>query len=446
MLLIPENYPQSAEHPTENGTQTRRTSEPTIVGIERVSKSYKNIYALRNISLIIAQGEIFGLLGPNGAGKSTLLKLLLGFLHPDDGKITLFGSTNLSRAHSRIGYLPERPAYHGNFTGREYLYLHAKLSGFDGKGARLVAGRALEAVQLGEAADRRIRTYSKGMRQRLGLAVAVMSAGGRPPDLLILDEPSGGLAPEGQVAIREIILECKQAGSTILLCSHQLTEVERICSTVGILRAGRLVAHTRLDGGSRVNITGVPREGALEIAPHLVEYLKNLHPTVRVKVGQGEQEPLMVSLPTGPEVHNSAAMKAAALRAMLDGRWDITSVYIEHKDLESIYLQAIQPQPETKADAGVKESEEASKRLEDHRPGPVTAPLNGRVEEDIAASVVVSEPDSASISWAGTLPTRPVSTGMGKSTAPLPALQPGDLPGGDGQAPVAADAGVMEDR
>ncbi|HYO49378.1 MAG TPA: hypothetical protein VEW94_05955, partial [Chloroflexia bacterium] len=302
--------------------------------------------------------------------------------------------------------------------------------------------RALEAVQLGDASDRRIRTYSKGMRQRLGLAVAVMSAGGRPPDLLVLDEPSGGLAPEGQAAIREIILECKQAGSTLLLCSHQLTEVERICSTVGILKAGRLVAHTRLDGGSRVNITGVPREGALEIASHLVEYLKNLHPTASVKGGQGEQEPLTVSLPTGPEVHNSAAMKAAALRAMLDGRWDITSVYIEHKDLESIYLQAIQS--ERKPDAEGKEAEEAPKEQEERRP--VTAPLNGRVEEDIAASVVANEPDGISATWGGTLPTRPVSAGTGKSTAPLPALQPGDLPDGDGQAPVAADAGTMEDR
>ncbi|MDQ3929828.1 MAG: ABC transporter ATP-binding protein [Chloroflexota bacterium] len=441
MHEISEKYTQSVEQPPDNGTQTRRTSEPTIVGIERVSKSYKNIYALRNISLIITQGEIFGLLGPNGAGKSTLLKLLLGFLRPDDGRITVFGSTNLGRAHSRIGYLPERPAYHGNFTGREYLHLHAKLSGFDGKGARLVASRALEAMQLGEAADRRIRTYSKGMRQRLGLAVAVMSAGGRPPDFLVLDEPSGSLAPEGQVAVREIILECRQAGSTILLCSHQLTEVERVCTTVGILRAGRLVAHTRLDGGSRVNITGVPRAGALEIAPHLVEYLKNLHPTVWVKGGKGEQEPMAVSLPTGPEVPNSAAIKAAAIRAMLDAHWDITSVYIEHKDLESIYLQAIQP--ERKPVAEVKESEEV-KGSEERRP--VTTPLNGRAEEDIAASVVVAEPDAPGVTWSGTLPTRPVSSGTGKSTTPLHALQPGDLPGGDEQPPVVADASATEGR
>lgn len=313
-----------------------------VVKIERVSKRFRSVAALRGVSLIIPQGEIFGLLGPNGAGKSTLIKLLLGFLEPDDGKIMLFGSPNLARAHARIGYLPERPTYHGNFTGREYLRFHAELTGYRSREARLAADHALEAVGLKEAGGRRIRTYSKGMRQRLGLAVALLSGGNKPPDLLILDEPASGLAPEGQVAVRELILQCRERGSTVLLCSHQLTEVEHICSAVGVLRAGRLVLNTRLDESPRVLITGVSREGAPEIAAHLIAYLKGLHPQVAVNGGVNEGEPLRVSLPTGPNVPQAAPIKAAALRAMIDGRWDITSVYVESKDLESLYLAAVQ--------------------------------------------------------------------------------------------------------
>ncbi len=299
--------------------------------------------ALRNVSFDIGRGEIFGLLGPNGAGKSTLLKLLLGFLNPDGGTVRLFGSSDLTASHARIGYLPEQPRYHSNFTGREYLEFQSRLAGLSGRDAKTVAARALKTGGLEDAGRRRIRTYSKGMRQRLGLAVAVSAGGDTPPELLILDEPASGLAPEGQAAIREVLLECRKQGSTILLCSHQLTEVERICSQVGILRAGRLVALTALHDESRVMITATPRPRAMELAPHLVEYLEHLHPSVAIKGGVQPEEPLYVSLPTGPSVAHSAALKAAAIRAIVDALWDITAVRVEHRDLESIYLQAVRP-------------------------------------------------------------------------------------------------------
>jgi ABC-2 type transport system ATP-binding protein len=260
------------------------------------------VAALRDLSLQIGRGEVFGLLGPNGAGKSTLLKLLLGFLYPDKGTIRLFGSTNLTRAHARLGYLPEKPRYHGNFTGREYLQMHAGLSGFNSKDSRIVAEHSLRAVELGPAADRRIRTYSKGMMQRLGLAVVLSASGGRPPELLMLDEPGSGLDPEGQSAVRDFILDCKGQGSTVLMCSHQLTEVERICTSVAVLRAGRLVLQTRLDVPPRVYIGARPRDGAMEIAPYLISYLRSLHALVSVQGGEKDGEPLFVSLPTGKSI------------------------------------------------------------------------------------------------------------------------------------------------
>jgi ABC-2 type transport system ATP-binding protein len=317
--------------------------QPPVAQFERVSKQFRGVAALRGVSLNIGRGEIFGLLGPNGAGKSTLLKLLLGFLHTDGGTVKLFGSNHLTQAHARIGYLPEQPRYHGNFSGREYLEFQAGLAGLRRRDARAITAHALKHVGLEEAANRRIRTYSKGMRQRLGLAVAVYASGDTPPELLVLDEPASGLAPEGQVAVREVLLDCHRQGSTILLCSHQLTEVERICSQVGILRAGRLVALTRLDDQSRAVIVAAPRPRALELASYLIDYLRNLHPAVIVRGGQQETEPLVVSLPTGNDVPHAAAMKAAAIRAIVDARWDIISVHVENRDLESIYMQAVRP-------------------------------------------------------------------------------------------------------
>ncbi|MDQ3703655.1 MAG: ATP-binding cassette domain-containing protein [Chloroflexota bacterium] len=347
---------------TLTSTATETAAQPPVAQIERVSKQFKGVAALRGVSFNLERGEIFGLLGPNGAGKSTLLKLLLGFLHGDGGSIKLFGSTDLTKAHARIGYLPEQPRYHGNFSGREYMEFQARLAGLRGRDAKAITTHALKQVGLEEAANRRIRTYSKGMRQRLGLAVAVYASGDTPPELLVLDEPGSGLAPEGQVAVREVLLDCNRQGSTILLCSHQLTEVERICSRVGILRGGKLVALTRLDDQSRVVIVAAPRSRGFELAPHLIEYLRNLHPAVLIKGGLLETEPLVVSLPTGNDVPHAAAMKAAALRAIVDARWDVMSLHVENRDLESIYMRAVRPSrkdgADTQADAKAAEAVE----------------------------------------------------------------------------------------
>ncbi|MEO6457360.1 MAG: ABC transporter ATP-binding protein [Chloroflexia bacterium] len=366
------SYPAS-----EISAASPNTDKP-VVSLDHVTKRFGNIVALRNVSLQIHRGEVYGLLGPNGAGKSTLLKLLLGFLYPDKGTIKLFGSSNLTRAHARLGYLPEKPRYHGNFSGREYLRFHGQLSGFSAADAARTADHALQNVGLKDAANRRIKTYSKGMTQRLGLAVVLCGAGGEPPDLIVLDEPASGLDPEGQIAVRDFIRGCKERGSTVLLCSHQLTDVEKICSTVGILRGGRLVVQTDLKGGSRAIITGTPREGAAEIAPALIAYLTKLHPTVMVRGGEVGGEPLSVNLPIGPEIPHSAAIKSAAIKAMIDGRWDITSLYIDSRDLESLYLRAVQSPTQSAAQRnGAKETISTSAKSLVEPPQQVTPTRTG---------------------------------------------------------------------
>ncbi len=351
-------YPQATRQNLPDRPEPR--TEQPAVRLERITKRYRHIHALRNVSLHIPRGEVFGLLGAKGAGKTTLVKLLLGFIRPDGGSIQLFGSPDLDRARVGIGYLPESPHYHRNFTGREYLRYHAELSGLRGRTARDLVERLIEAVGLGQFAGRLIRSYHRDMRARLGLAVALISAGGRPPELLILDEPASGLDREGRLVFRDIILECQRQGSTVLICSHQLSEIERTCTSVGILRAGRLITQTHLDESPRINILGVARNGAMDILPYLVPYLQNLHPAVIVRGGRTEDEPLMVSLPTGAGVPNSAAIKAAALKAVIDARWDIVSVYIENNDLESLYMMAVPPRGQPEGDRGDESQEEGT--------------------------------------------------------------------------------------
>lgn len=415
----PEPYAHLGTIESSSGTDLQATptiapSGPPILSIEHVSKRFRNVAALRDVSLQIAPGEVFGLLGPNGAGKSTLIKLILGFLYPDKGAIKLFGSTNLTRGHARLGYLPEKPRYHSNFTGREYVQTQAGLSGFGSKDARAVADHSLQTVGLASAADRRISTYSKGMTQRLGLAVVLSASGGRPPDLLVLDEPASGLDPEGQISVRDFILDCKGQGSTVLLCSHQLTEVESICTVVAILRAGRLVMQTRLDVPPKVHIGATPRDGAREIAPHLISYLRSLHPLVSVQGGEKDGEPMLVSLPTGKNVAGAEAIKTAALRAMLDARWDIMSVYVESKDLETLYLQVVKPKKGAKEK---KEVEATTVQAAEPSPAQVAEPLTlepvlARTAEPLPVRIASSNGASD------------VSGQNGRSTAPLPALDP----------------------
>ncbi len=371
---------ERTSYPLSNTSMTSPASEPApVVSIDRITKRFGSLTALRNVSLDIERGEVYGLIGPSGAGKSTLLKLLLGFLNPDKGTIKLFGSTNLTRAHARLGYLPEKPRYHGNFTGREYLRFHTRLSGFSVADAARAADHALQTVGLQGAANKRIRTYTKGMKQRLGLAVVLCGGGGEPPDLIVLDEPASDLDPEGQLVARDFILSCKERGSTVLICSHQLTEVEKICTTVGILRAGRLVMQTALGGGSRAIITGIPREGAAEIAPALITYLKKLHPSVMIRGGEALGEPLMVNLPVGSEIPHSVAIKNAAIKAVLDGRWDITSLYIDNRDLETLYMRAVQSPAERNGSKGaVPDTNKQDKAAPEEKPtrtGTPTSPL-----------------------------------------------------------------------
>ena len=230
----------------ENSTAQR----PPAIEIRRLTKDYplpggrQRVRAVDNLSLTVARGQIYGLLGPNGSGKSTTLKALLGLLRPTLGECFLAGVPGSNpAAHRAIGYLPEAPYFPRFLSGRELLRFHAKLSGLSRAGREERIEALLARVGLAPAADRRVGTYSKGMLQRIGLAQALVTE----PPILILDEPTAGVDPVGAADIAALILEQKARGTTVLLCSHLLAQIEEICDRVAILHRGRLLAEGSLD-------------------------------------------------------------------------------------------------------------------------------------------------------------------------------------------------------
>ena len=205
-------------------------------------KTYRSVFgasidALHPLDLEVSEGEIFGLLGPNGAGKTTLVKLLLGVALPSGGEGRLFGrSILMPEARQPVGFLPESHRFPDYLTAAQVLDTYARVAGVtEAERARRVP-ELLARVRMAKWADTRVRKFSKGMMQRLGLAQALMNR----PDLLFLDEPTDGVDPVGRREIRDLLLEISREGTTIFLNSHLLSEVEQICTRVAILKEGRL--------------------------------------------------------------------------------------------------------------------------------------------------------------------------------------------------------------
>jgi ABC-2 type transport system ATP-binding protein len=230
-----------------------------VVRAERLTKDFPTGFwrprphrALDALSFDVPTGGVFGLLGPNGAGKTTTLKLIVDLLRPTSGRAEVLGRpAGDVEARRRLGFLPEHPAFYDHLTAEELLSYFGGLFGYTGEGRRQRVTRMLDLVGLGEARRRPLRQYSKGMVQRVGLAQALIN----DPELVILDEPMSGLDPLGRREVREIILTLRDEGRTVLFSSHILSDAELLCSRVGILSKGQLVAAGSVDdltaGGGR---------------------------------------------------------------------------------------------------------------------------------------------------------------------------------------------------
>jgi ABC-2 type transport system ATP-binding protein len=200
--------------------------------------------AVRDLSLQVHAGEVFGFVGPNGAGKTSTMKVLLGFRRPAGGSVSLFG-TDVSdpKSRQRIGYLPELTYYYRFLTAEELLRFYGRLFGLARAECDQRIDSILRLVELEPVRTRQIKSYSKGMQQRIGLAQALINN----PDLLILDEPTSGLDPIGRMKVREIIQRLKQEGKTVFFSSHELGEVESACDRVAILAGGELKREGRVE-------------------------------------------------------------------------------------------------------------------------------------------------------------------------------------------------------
>lgn len=210
------------------------------IHIANLKKNYrgkrgKMVEALVDLSLDVVPGEVFGFLGPNGAGKSTTIKLLMGLIRPSAGEAYLFGKpAGDPSARKQVGFLPENPAFYDFLSSREYLRLVGRSFGMAREAIRLESDRVLSLLDLTAAADRHIRTYSKGMVQRLGIAQTLL----HDPDLYILDEPMSGLDPIGRALVKEIILDLKKAGKTVFFSTHVTADAERVCDRIGVIVDG----------------------------------------------------------------------------------------------------------------------------------------------------------------------------------------------------------------
>lgn len=248
---------------------------PSALSVSALSKTYRtgllnrsSVQALDEVSLEVEQGAIFGLLGPNGAGKTTLVKILLGLVHPSLGTARLFERpAGDPEARSRVGFVPENHRFPGFLTAIQTLHAYGRLSDVPRADRNERIPALLDRLGLAGRGNSKVNTFSKGMLQRLGLAQALLN----DPDLLFLDEPTGGVDPVGRRDIRDIVLELQEKGTTIFLNSHLLSEVEKVCTRVAILREGSLVRQ-----GSVEELTAVERVYDLVATPVPESVLEDL--------------------------------------------------------------------------------------------------------------------------------------------------------------------------
>lgn len=292
-----------------------------LVETRGLTRLYGERAAIRNLNLTVRRGEVYGFLGPNGAGKTTTLRLLLGLIRPTSGSAEVVGRPpGHPEGLGRVGALVDSPAFYPYLSGRDNLRTLAWMTGV----RRARVDQVLEEVDLRERAGDAYRTYSLGMKQRLGVASAML----KDPQLLILDEPTNGLDPQGMVEMRQLIRRLTDSGRTVMLSSHLLHEVEQICHRVGVVKAGTMIAEGTVSsvltqaGGGALFVRAEPEAVALEILDRVV----------------GRDRVLPVDgggfrLSVDPE-------RAAAInRALVIGGVSVSELRYEGRSLEAVFLR-----------------------------------------------------------------------------------------------------------
>ncbi|MGP4042113.1 ABC transporter ATP-binding protein [Gracilibacillus sp. D59] len=300
-----------------------------IIQLDRISKKYDEQYAVNELTLTINKGEIFGLLGPNGAGKSTSILMMLGLSEPTGGSIQVCGmnsTTNPLAVKKRVGYLPDDLGFYEQMTGYENLLFTASLNAIPRRIAEERAKDLLAKVGLTESADKKAGKYSRGMRQRLGLADVLM----KDPEVIILDEPTLGIDPEGVRELLALIKRLnKEEGITVLLSSHQLHQVQQICDRVGIFVEGKLLAEGNVESLAKQLFFDDSFVVYAKVSPidgKLNEQLQSLKGVNRV---EQKQEQL--------EIYGETDISSAVARTVIEAGADLYYIKKKNYGLDEIY-------------------------------------------------------------------------------------------------------------
>jgi len=288
-----------------------------VVEARSLTKRYGDRTAVDRVDLTVRAGEVYGFLGPNGAGKTTTLRMLLGLIRPTSGAATVLGRPAGSPSSlARIGSMIEGPAFYPHLSGRDNLRAMARLSGVPTQSI----GPALDAVDLSERAGDRFSSYSLGMKQRLGVAAALL----KDPELVVLDEPTNGLDPAGMRDMRTLIVELGRQGRTVLLSSHLLAEVQEVCDRVAVIVAGEVVAEStvaELRGDANLVVVAQPLDRAVDV-------LSRLGP-VRSTQRAGAELRLVVD-----DRHVAEIVRALVLADV-----DVAAVRREERQLEDVFFE-----------------------------------------------------------------------------------------------------------
>lgn len=290
-----------------------RVDGEVVVRVDRIVKDFRPGFGLRrkrvlhDVTFDVREGEIFGFVGPNGSGKTTTLKLLMGLIRPTSGSASILGrDVQESEFRDQIGFLPENPYFYPFLTARETLDFYARLTGMRARRRAARVEELLEIVNLRHAADARLRTFSKGMLQRVGVAQALI----HDPNVLFFDEPMSGLDPIGRKEIRDLILSLRTAGKTVFMNTHILPDVEMICDRVAIIVKGRIrhqgpiedflpQAHVATD----VVVAGLPPEVVTRFEDELDLEMRGIGDRLELSLREKDvQEVLRIALESGSEI------------------------------------------------------------------------------------------------------------------------------------------------
>ncbi len=307
-----------------------KMSQEAIVETQDLTKSYDGATVVDHLNLHVTENEIFGLLGPNGAGKTTTILMLLGLTEPSSGSARVCGFSPTReplKVKRLVGYMPEKIGFYENLTARENLDFIAHLNNISAAKANGKINELLQAVGIGEVADQQVSKFSRGMKQRLGITDALI----KEPKVVFFDEPTAGLDPEGINQILDLIAGLPQMGTTVVLSSHRLYEVQRVCHRVGILSKGRMVVEGSLDELGREAFAGGHYRIEIETtqpSPQLIDVIKRVTGVVEV---EAKGNLLLISA--------DSDLRAEMAKVMVQNNIPLIQMKLQEFTLDDIYMR-----------------------------------------------------------------------------------------------------------